>query len=289
MKTTKAVITAAAPSQRLLPLQTLVDRDGARKSVLGILIDEACQAGIEEVCVVVCPGDEDAYRQAAEGRGARLHFLPQREARGYGHALHCAKEFVGREPFLHLVGDHVYLSRRPQGCAQQLVAVAQEQACAVSSVQPTREHLLPYFGAVAGQRVPEAPDLYRVERVIEKPTPTEAEVSLTVPGLRAGQYLCLFGTHVLTPTVMDLLDIAVTAGEDNIQLSPVLDRLAERERYLAFEVQGRRYPVDEQYGLLIAQAALALSGPDREEVLTRLLDLMAQREMDRDEMNRSEG
>ena len=99
-----------------------------------------------------------------------------------------------------------------------------------------------------------------------------------IPGLRAGHYLCFFGMHVLAPAAMELLERHVTAhGErGGIQLSPVLDELARRERYLALEARGRRYPVDARYGLLTAQLALALSGRDRDEVLAGLLELLAQ-------------
>jgi UTP--glucose-1-phosphate uridylyltransferase len=124
-------------------------------------------------------------------------------------------------------------------------------------------------------------DLYQVEQVVEKPTPTEAEQTLAVPGLRAGHYLCFFGMHVLTPTVMEILGRHVEAargGGGTVLLSPVLDELARREQYLALEARGRRYPVDVRYGLLYAQLAMALSGPDREEVLAGLCELLAQRE-----------
>ncbi|HZO88331.1 MAG TPA: sugar phosphate nucleotidyltransferase [Chthonomonadaceae bacterium] len=281
MKTTKAVITAAARKQRTLPLQTLIDRDGEQKSVLCIIVEEALRAGIEDICVVLYPGDEEAYREAAGDHAGRLRFVPQREPLGYGHAIYCAREFVGDAPFLHMVGDHVYVSGDGKGCALQLVEAAEAHACSVSGVQPTRENLLPYFGAVGGQRVPGTKSLYQIERVLEKPTPTEAEQSLMVPGLRAGHYLCFFGMHVLTPTVMEILErhVAAQGKQGGIQLSPVLAELAERERYLALEAQGRRYPVDVRYGLLTAQLALALSGQDREEVLTGLLELLAQREL----------
>lgn len=280
MKTTKAVITAASRNQRTLPLQTLVDRDGVQKSVLCIILEDALRAGIEDICVVVCPGDETAYREAAGDHADKLHFVPQAEPRGYGHAVCCAREFVGAAPFLHMVGDHIYISRSEQGCAQQLVETAERYACAVSGVQATRENLLPYFGAVGGRRLQGTLDIYKVEAVIEKPTPTEAEQSLMVPGLRAGHYLCFFGMHILTPLAMDLLQKQVEASEGGrIQLSPVLAELANREQYLALETQGRRYPVDVQYGLFTAQLALALSGKDRDEVLSGVCELLAQREM----------
>lgn len=276
MKITKAVITAAGRNQRTLPLQTLVDRDGDQKSVLSVIVGEALGAGVEQICVVVCPGDEASYRNAAGAYADRLQFVVQEEARGYGHALYCANDFVAGEPFLHMVGDHIYLNDAPQSCAQQLVAVAVEQTCSVSGVQATRESQLPYFGAVGGQRVRGTQDLYTVESVLEKPTPTEAEQTLLVPGLRAGHYLCFFGMHILTPLVMELLGKQV-AMQGGGSLSPVLAQLAQHERYLALETHGRRYAVDARYGLLTAQLALALSGKDRDEVLSTLCEMLAQR------------
>jgi UTP--glucose-1-phosphate uridylyltransferase len=117
--------------------------------------------------------------------------------------------------------------------------------------------------------------------VIEKPTPTQAELSLIVPGLRAGHYLCFFGMHVLTPTVNDILaeHVAQAGDQGGVTLSAALAVLASRERYLALEEKARRYDVGVRYGLLIAQLALVLSGNDREEVLTRLLELLTHREL----------
>ncbi len=109
------------------------------------------------------------------------------------------------EPFLLLVGDHLYLSSEARTCAQQLVEVAQAESCAVSAVQATHESKLPYYGAVGGHLVAGKSRLYEVENVLEKPTPTEAEQKLIVPGLRAGHYLCFFGMHVLTPAVIEFL------------------------------------------------------------------------------------
>ncbi len=249
--------------------------------MLGIIIGEAVRAGIDTLCIVVCPGDETAYREAAGEQTAELHFVPQEEPLGYAHAVACARDFVGGEPFLHMVGDHLYISTGDQGCASQLIATAEAHSCAVSAVQSTRETLLPYFGTVGGRHVRGTPDLYEVERVVEKPTPTEAEQSLLVPGLRAGHYLCFFGMHVLTPTVMEILYQRVESGIRGLPLSPILEELAGRERYLALEAQGRRYPVDGRYGMLTAQLALALSGRDREEVLSGLCELLAQRELGR--------
>ena len=136
MKIRKAVITAAGPSQRSLPLQTLIDRDGVEKPVLRIIVEEALRAGVDEIAIVVSPGDEIPYARVAGDHAGRLRFVPQPEPLGYGHAVLCARDFVRQDPFLHLVGDHLYISRTEKGCAQQLVEVAEAQACAVSAVPP---------------------------------------------------------------------------------------------------------------------------------------------------------
>jgi UTP--glucose-1-phosphate uridylyltransferase len=219
VKVRKAVITAAAPNQRALPLQTLVDRDGEEKSVLGILVEQVVLAGIEEICVVVWPGDETRYAQASGKHQGRVRFIPQPEPRGYGRSIWCARAAVEGEAFLHLVGDHLYVNAAGQPAARQLVEVAQAEDCAVSAVQITRESLLPNFGAVGGRLVPGRTGLYRVETVVEKPTPTEAEQRLNVPGIRAGYYLCFFGMHVLTPAVMEILDrqLAGTSGRASLR------------------------------------------------------------------------
>ena len=149
-------------------------------------------------------------------------------------------------------------------------------------MQPTREGMLKYYGAVGGTPVAGREALYQIERVIEKPTPTWAEQHLVVPGLRAGHYLCLFGMHVLAPSVMEFLGQTIAeaqaAGQDGpIMLSPALEKLAQRERYLALELDGTRYNIGVKYGMLTAQLALALSGSDREEILARLVELLAAR------------
>jgi UTP--glucose-1-phosphate uridylyltransferase len=276
----QALITAAGQSQRRLPLQTLVDRDGATKTALQILIEEVLQAGIERIVIVVAPGDIPSFTQAAGNLSPRLTFVEQKAALGYGHAVWSAREALEGEPFLLLVGDHLYVSGSAQRCAQQLTAVVKSENCAVSAVQATHESKLPLYGTVGGRLVAGRRGLYDVSEIIEKPTPTEAEQRLIVPGLRAGHYLCFFGMHVLTPTVLELLgeDIKHSQERGGIHLTPALARLASRERYLAVELQGRRYDMGLKYGLLTAQLALALNGKDRDEVLSGMVEMLARRD-----------
>ncbi len=280
MEIKKAIITAAGQSQRTLPLQTLVGRDGNTKTALKILIEEVVAAGIEEICVVTCPGDQAGYAAAAGGQGGRLRFVEQAAPLGYGHAVLCAREFAGNAPFLLLVGDHLYVSGGKKRAAEQLVEIARVENCSVSAVQATHESKLPYYGTVGGRLAAGRKGLYEVSEVIEKPTPTEAEQKLIVPGLRAGHYLCFFGMHVLTPGLMDLLGEEVArAGNRGVHLSTALAKLAQRERYLACELEGHRYDIGVKYGLLTAQLALALDGQDRDEVLSGLVELLARRGM----------
>ena len=273
MRIKKAVITAAGRSQRALPLQTLIDRDGQEKPVLCILIEQALASNVEEICVVVWPGDEARYADAAVRYASAVRFVAQPEPKGYGNAILCARPFTGTDPFLHMVSDHLYVSAGTEPSTHRLVALAEAAECSVSGVQPTRESLLPRFGTVAGRRVEGRSDLYRIDTVIEKPTPTEAEQRLMVPGIRAGYYLCFFGIHVLTPAVMELLEKGAPT------LSAALADLARHEQYLALEDEGRRYDLGARYGLLVAQLALALNGQDRAQVLSQMLELLADREL----------
>ncbi len=273
MKIKKAVITAAGRNQRTLPLQTLIDRDGEEKTVLRIILDEVRRSGVDEIAVVIPSGDEGSFARAASDRAIR--FIEQPEPSGYAHALFCAREFTGPDPFLHLVGDHLYAGANGNSGTQRLVQLAIAEGCAVSAVQATRETLLSHYGAIGGQRVSGQRDLYRVQKVLEKPTPTQAEQELGISGLRAGHYLCFFGMHVLTPGIMEILDRQLHAPAQVVTVSSALDELAGREQYLALEQTSRRYDVGVKYGLFRAQLALALDGQDRNAVLAQLLEVVA--------------
>jgi UTP--glucose-1-phosphate uridylyltransferase len=278
MAITRALVTAANPLQRTLPLQTLMDRYGEPKSALRILLEEAAGAGVDEFGVVVCPGDETAYAQACGPLRSQVRFVTQPEPRGYGHAILCGREFVGDAPFLHLVGDHLPVASAATSCARQLIDIAAAENAPVSAVQPTRESHLTAYGAVGGRLVGGDRPVYEIDTVLEKPTPTVAEQQLIVPGLRAGFYLCFFGMHVLGPDVLALLDEQRAAAPDlPLGLSAALHRLASRRRYLALSIAGRRFDIGAPYGILFAQLAISLAGRDRDRVLTQLVELLSVR------------
>ena len=276
MKVRKAVITAAARRERHIPVQSLVDQNGHERSILAVLVDQVVAANIEEVCVVVCPGDEAAYAKAAGDQAGRIRFIAQPEPLGYAHAIYCAREFAGNEPFLHLVGDHAYVRNGQQEFAATLVDAASRADCSVSAVQVTRESLLPYYGAVGGERVAGHSRLYRISTVYEKPDPTIAELDLRVSGLRAGFYLCFCGMHVLTPAAMEILGhVLATTERPGLSLSAALARLARQEEYLALEATGMRINLGTRYGIFNAQLAFGLTGCGRAQILENLVEMLA--------------
>lgn len=275
MSIRRAVITAAAPDQKSLPLQSLVDQQGQPKTALELILEECVDAGAEEICVIVCPGSGELFTRSAGQHANRLTFIEQDNPRGYGDALFRARDFVEDEPFLHLVSDHVYISHSEHGCARQIVDLASQENCVVSAVQETRENNLPFFGTVGATQTGNRDEVYEVKSVVEKPTPTRAEQDLIVAGLRSSYYLCLSGMHVLTPGVMDVLGEQIKSTEGSVQLSDALNETSQRERYLALRVQASRYNIGEKYGLLKSQLALALSGKDRDNIMAELLELVA--------------
>jgi len=271
-----ALITAAGADERRLPLQNLTDRRGDWKPVVVIQIDEMLDAGIEKVGVIIRPADRPAYEAVLAPYGQRVTLVEQSAPLGYGHAVLCGREFVGAHPFLLQVSDHLYVGGGESSCTRQLLDLARAEGCALSAVQPTPESQLCHYGTIAGSLVTGRSDLYQIESVIEKPTPTVAEQTCVVPGLRLGHYLCFFGMHVLTPTVFTLLEIARAASPaERLGLSPALATLATREKYLAARLSGRRADLEARLGVFRAQLALGLHGPAREAILAVLAEELA--------------
>jgi len=288
MKITKALITAAGPDQRKLPLQTLIDRDRKQRTVLEILINEIKTAGIDDIGIVIQPEDEKNFEQVLDSNSySSVRFIHQNSNPGYGYALLSAEKFLNNEPFLHLVGDHLYVNQSGQNVAKQLIEMAEKHKCAISTVQSTRENNIGNYGTVKAERLQGEPNLFQITKVHEKPTPTYAEQHLMVPGLRAGYYLCFYGMHVFTPLLLELLNKqAIDFPDKKLGLSESLDELSKRSRYLALEKNDSRYDIGLDYGLLKAQLALSLSGKDRDYVLSELLQFFVEKDLDNNCGNR---
>jgi UTP--glucose-1-phosphate uridylyltransferase len=311
-KVRKAVITAAGRGTRQYPASTavqkemfpLVDRDGLTKPVIQIIGEEAIESGIEEICIITQPGEEPEYRDyfrrmtdeesrsfrgkdwailASEKLGAfgeRVHFAEQKSAEGFGHAVYQAKQFVGDEPFLLLLGDHVYISDTKDRCALQLIRVYEQYMLdAVSGVQPTVERLLHLFGTIKGTPIDAAKGVYKAELIIEKPTIDQAREQLVTPMLPAGNYLAHFGMHVFSPRIFDSLEYLIKNNireKGEIQLTAAQEHMRQHtQKYWAVVSQGQRYDTGIPYGLMETQLALSLNGIHRTEICEAIARILA--------------
>lgn len=310
MNVKKAVITAGARGERLYPVADtvqksmlpMVDIDGINKPIIQIIAEEALSSGVEEICIVCAPDDETKYlenfrilqktletsfknavwaqKQSAGIRNLmdRISFSVQTEPLGYGHAVYQAKQFVNNEPFLLLLGDYLYVSDiKGKRCAQQLIELAVQEECSVSAVNPTIEHQIGKYGTLTGKSLINYNGIYQIEKIIEKPSISQAELELQTPGLRAGYYLCFFGMHVFKPSVFDILKEAIdNRTNNNVLLTPALEELARTDKYLALEMQGNRYDTSKKLGLMLSQIALGLSSDMRDEVLSQMVQILAE-------------
>lgn len=305
----KAVITAAGMGTRHFPasrtlqkeMMPLVDRDGTSKPTIQIVLEEARDSGIEEFCLVISPHTEHQFRAHFRGLAdreapyfkgkewalaeaerlrdfeGRITYAVQEIQEGYGHAVYAARSFVGDEPFLLLLGDHVFISGSQKPCSRQVMDVYSADAVPVSGVQRTHEELLHLFGALTGKRISSDPDVYEVSLIAEKPGQEFAEEHLRTPGLRRDEYLCLFGVSVFPPALFDLLDHQIRHDireRGEIQLTGALEMLRETGRYLAVEIEGSRYDMGVPFGYVQTQLALALNSPARRQVLASLPNLL---------------
>ena len=312
-KVRKAVITAAGRGTRQYPASTavqkevfpLVDRDGLTKPVVQIIGEEAIESGIEQVCIITQPGEEREYREyfrrmsEAESRdyrgkdwamlaseklgafGERLHFAEQHSAEGFGHAVYQAKRFVGDEPFLLLLGDHVYISDTKDRCASQLIRVYEQYMLdTVTGVQPTVERLLHLFGVIRGAPIEPGRGIYKAELIVEKPSIEQAREMLATPGLPAGNYLAHFGMHVFSPQIFDSLEYLIANDireKGEIQLTAAQEHLRRQsgQKYWCVVTQGQRYDTGIPYGLMETQLALALNGIHRTEMCEAIARILA--------------
>jgi UTP--glucose-1-phosphate uridylyltransferase len=311
-KVRKAVITAAGRGTRQYPASTavqkemfpLVDRDGLTKPVIQIIGEECIDSGIEEICIITQPGEEKQYREyfkrldgemvkAFRGKdwaileseklgafGDRLHFAEQHSPEGFGHAVYQAKDFVGSDPFLLLLGDHVYISDVKDRCARQLIKVYEQYMLeAMTGVQPTMERQLHLFGTIKGAPIEPAKGIYKAELIIEKPSIEVAREKLASPGLPAGNYLAHFGMHVFSPRIFDSLEYLIKNNlreKGEIQLTAAQEHLRQQtDKYWCLITQGQRYDTGIPYGLMETQLALALNGVHRTDICEAIARILA--------------
>jgi UTP--glucose-1-phosphate uridylyltransferase len=212
--------------------------------------------------------------------GDRLTFAEQASPQGFGHAVYQAKQFVADEPFLLLLGDHVYISNTKDRCARQLIRVYEQNSIdAVTGVQPTLERHLHLFGTIKGNPIDIDRGVYRAELIVEKPTIEEARQRLATPGLPAGNYLAHFGMHVFSPRIFDSLEYLISNNvrqNGEIQLTAAQEHLrGQSDKYWVLDTQGQRYDTGIPYGLMETQLALALNGVHRPEICEAIARILA--------------
>jgi len=308
-KVRKAVITAAGKGTRLYPASTtvqkemfpLVDRDGLTKPTIQIIAEEALESGIEEIGIVIQPGDEANYRRHFSGISGDLlpsfkgkewaitesklikrlqeviAYIPQEKQEGYGHAVYCAKDWVGDEPFLLLLGDHLYISHTGKRCARQLIDIYEGYGKSVVALKRTPENKLHLFGTVNGTRVQDSPPVYNLTQIKEKPEIDYARGHLRIPSLPEGTYLCFFGMYVLAPAIFDCLGHHIVNNireRGEIQLTGAQELLMQREGSYGCELMGDRYDMGVPFGYVETQIALALNGVNSEEILASLKGIL---------------
>jgi len=286
----KAVIPAAGFGTRMYPaskavkkeLFPIITADGMAKPIILAIVEEALSAGIEQVCLVVQKGDErffdeffnspvapihfhklpqrfkdfNSYLQEV---GSRISFMPQDSQEGFGHAVNCAREWVGDEPFLLMLGDHLYASDTDVPCARQILDIYQEYQSSVVGLKRTPEKLIGSFGTVTGQWIDDGRVL-NISEFAEKPTLDYARTNLRVEGLPDDEYLTIFGQYVLTPHVFDLLEESIHNNlreRGEFQLTSAIDRLRRDEGFLGYVTQGRRFDIGDPEAYLESFKAFA--------------------------------
>jgi UTP-glucose-1-phosphate uridylyltransferase/mevalonate kinase len=275
-KVRKAVIPAAGFGTRLFPaskatkkeLFPVVDRDGIAKPAILYIVEEAIQAGIEEVIIIVQREDLDEfdsffntqisienynklprhfqeYARRILDIGKRVSFVIQPTQEGFGHAVYCARQAIGDEPFLLMLGDHLYRAAGEFTCAQQLMEAYNQHGTNILGLRRTPEDQIANFGTVAGVWV-EEDRLLNVTEFAEKPTIDYARSNLRVPGLQADEYLTVFGLYIIKPLLFELLEEHINNNvreRGEFQLTSALDRLRREEGFYGLLMEGKRYDI----------------------------------------------
>lgn len=273
-KIRKAVIPAAGLGTRFLPATKAVPKEMlpiVDKPTIQYIIEEAIKSGIEEILIITSRnkaaieehfdrnieleqnlyenGKKDLLAMVQEISNIRIHSVRQKVARGLGHAILCAKDFVGDEPFAVLLGDDVvYNDENP--ALGQLMATYDKWGGTVLGVQTVAKEATKLYGIITpGEKLGDR--TYGVQDMVEKPNPSEAPSNLAV-----------LGRYVITPAIFDILEHTEPGKGGEIQLTDALKVLAKREKVFAYDFEGRRYDIGDKEGFLEACVEFALRRDD---------------------------
>ena len=272
----KAVIPAAGFGTRLFPaskaikkeLFPIIDKSGKPKPVIMAIVEEAISAGIEEVCLVVQSRDQELfesffktapfienfnklskedqeYSEYLMDLGQRISFVTQDVQEGFGHAVFCAREWVDGEPFLLMLGDHLYASDNEVSCARQILDVYDRVEHSVVGLKVTHADEIHNFGCATGTWQ-ESDTILSITEFSEKPAVEYARQRLRVEGLDADNFLTVFGMYVLVPEIFDYLEANITHSlreRGEFQLTSCLDKLRKEDNFSGYVVKGRRFDI----------------------------------------------
>ena len=283
-KIRKAIIPAAGLGTRFLPATKAQPKEMlpiVDKPTLQYIIEECVQSGIEEILIITGRNKksiEDHFDKSVElemelekaGKTEMLemvrdisdmvniHFIRQKEPRGLGHAILCAKTFVGDEPFAVLLGDDVvYNEEKP--CLKQLIDCYAEYNTSVLGVQTVEPQNVNKYGIVGGLKIEDR--VYKVKELVEKPDIEEAPSNVAI-----------LGRYIITPKIFEILENTAPGKGNEIQLTDALLKLIEEEAMYAYDFEGRRYDVGDKLGYLEANIEYALRNPELKDSLKAYLN-----------------
>ena len=269
MKVRKAIIPAAGLGTRFLPATKAQPKEMlpiVDKPTIQYIIEEAVASGIEEILIITGRNKksiEDHFDKSVElemelekaGKQEMLelvrgisdmvdiHYIRQKEPRGLGHAIHCAKSFVGNEPFAVMLGDDVVDSEVP--CLKQLIDCFNEYKTTILGVQTVSPENVNKYGIIDG--IPIENRVYKVKRLVEKPSIEEAPSNIAI-----------LGRYIITPQIFEILENTKPGKGNEIQLTDALETLIKNEAMYAYDFEGRRYDVGDKLGFLEATVEFAL-------------------------------
>jgi len=288
MQVRKAIIPAAGLGTRFLPATKAQPKEMlpiVDKPTLQYIIEEAVASGIEEILIITGRNKksiEDHFDRSVEleleleKKGnfdmleqvraisdmVDIYYIRQKEPKGLGHAILCAKSFIGDEPFAVLLGDDIVDAQTP--VIKQMIDVYDKYQTSVVGVQQVAYTDVHKYGIVDGQQV--EPNIYRVNGLVEKPSVEEAPSNVAI-----------LGRYIINPTIFEILEHTQPGKGGEIQLTDALKELALKEAMYAYVFEGRRYDVGDKLGFIQATIDFALKRPElRQGVLNYLLDVVNQ-------------
>lgn len=273
MKVRKAIIPAAGLGTRFLPATKAQPKEMlpiVDKPTIQYIVEEAINSGIEDIIIVTGRSKraiEDHFDKSYEleeelrrkgnidllslsqdiSNLADIHYIRQKEPKGLGHAIYCAKSFIGNEPFAVLLGDDIVDSEVP--CLKQLIDIYNEYKTTVLGVQSVPDEDVPKYGIVSCNQVDER--VYKVKDMVEKPDKDKAPSNIAI-----------LGRYIITPHIFKYLENAEPGKGGEIQLTDALKNLKAAEAMYAYDFIGKRYDVGNKLGFLQATVEFALKRDD---------------------------